>query len=461
MKILFKTINLIIVIFIILVTYQVLRYPIVTSDSGYYLAIARDFYHGKSYFTDLKTPYTPLAILFYGLPFLFVEKTTYLEHQILAILINFLNCYLFYRIIRRISDDRSINIFYSLFFLVTVYYLNGTNILLEPFVLCFQFIAILLYLKNRDNEKSNSLIFCGIAVGFSFLSKQYGLFILLPLFLDMIMRRNFFKKSLYVCAGILLPLSFMAIYMAICGENISQIILNLLGKGAYFDIGNGTGVNYNVKDLVLSLKNYILICLPSLLLIILILLMVKKRLGFSTSLFYLSLFPASFSILLFAYYDHYYIFIVPFTLIPLLFLLNKLNYNKLKTLSVVLLACSLLIIFKNTYYFKNKTIEIHNQQKEFAQKLNSYIPEKSAVYFDGVSSRYYYMCNYETFDYQKLSYSFYPLFTKQTIMDAFNKKNDYLIINKSNENNYLDLKKTSQVRQFQITKDTIIIFKKL
>jgi hypothetical protein len=45
-------------------------FPLLGPDSGYYLAMMRDFYSGKAYFTEIATIYNPLSQLWFDLPFI-------------------------------------------------------------------------------------------------------------------------------------------------------------------------------------------------------------------------------------------------------------------------------------------------------------------------------------------------------------------------------------------------------
>lgn len=460
MRIIINGINVFFVICIIFITFFVLKYSIVPADSGYYLAISRDFYGGKAFFTEIKTSYTPLAIVLYGLPFLWSEKTTYFDHQIIAIFIDFFCAFIFYRISCKISSEKYLNVFYSLFFLLLIYFLDATEIILEPVSVLFQLIAVLFYIKNRKNEKYRNLIFCGVAVALSFLSKQYGLFILIPLFIDLLFQKGFIKKIGGILMGFLFPLLFVSFYLLMNGENFKGIFLNLVGKGAYLDIGNGTGAEYHVADLLASFKKYILICLPAILLLILMLIALIQKKMTVENWFYLLMLPCSSLVLIFAYYSHYYIYIVAFTLLPLVYFLNLVDHKFFKIVGIFLVLVSSSRILRDFYSFRNKRIQLHSEQLEVAKKLNNIVPKKSAVYFDGFSSSYLYLCDFESIDDQKLSYSFYPLFKKQTIINALDQSNEYLIINEASAKYYLELKNTCDREELALKKDTILIYKK-
>lgn len=45
-------------------------FPLLGPDSGYFLAMMRDFYSGKAYFTEIATIYNPLSQLWFDLPFI-------------------------------------------------------------------------------------------------------------------------------------------------------------------------------------------------------------------------------------------------------------------------------------------------------------------------------------------------------------------------------------------------------
>ena len=66
-----KLVASIVIVLIVFLSISYLSYPLLGSDSGFYLAYAREFYKGNIYFIDIATSYNPLAIVILGIPYLF------------------------------------------------------------------------------------------------------------------------------------------------------------------------------------------------------------------------------------------------------------------------------------------------------------------------------------------------------------------------------------------------------
>jgi hypothetical protein len=87
----------------------------------------------------------------------------------------------------------------------------------------------------------------GFLISFSFLSKQYGLFFVAPLCIDLffIQKQHRIKRLLALGVGFMVPVFIFLVYLYTHGASVKQGIGYMLGKGVPIDVGNGTGNSYD------------------------------------------------------------------------------------------------------------------------------------------------------------------------------------------------------------------------
>lgn len=432
--------------------------PIIGPDSGYYLSIGREFYSGKVYFHEIGIPYTPLSIITFGIPFLFDDVPSYQWHLLINIIINIGSYLIFYNLLKRISSNKSRNIFFVSVFVLLSLVFDGRHLMLEPLSVFFQLLALYFYLNFREQYTFKNLFLSAIAICLAFLSKQYGLFILLPIVIDLILyKKEKLKSILLLCTGLLIPLMLFYIYLSSYGVGFVEFIKFILGKGTEFDRGNGTAINvsitYHLRDLLyFVLFNLYLLIIPILLILYFKVLNTKK-------VFFILLFLSSLTVLNFATYFHYFIYVTPYALMLFAYLFSFNKSKKVNLISYVLLGvsfCFWTLYVVSTVKKGNETY-ISKQQEEI-KILNTYIPKKSKVYLDGPSPALYYLCDFQSINLKKISFVFPGYFFSKSIANNM-KSGAYIVTPKNKQTTYENLLEEELVKEVVLGEKEYVILR--
>ncbi|OZV70035.1 ArnT family glycosyltransferase [Winogradskyella aurantia] len=401
-----------------------LVFPFVSYDSGYYLSMMREMHAGQLYFKEIASPYNPMAIVLMGLSFFF--STTYSFEISLFINLSAIasSSFVLYHIMGLINKNKALNLFLSLSFIALCFIYDGNHLVLEPFSVLFQLMALYFYLKFKTTHNKVLIFITGLCIACSFLSKQYGLFILLPVGLDLLWQqrgKQLFKSILFLTLGVLLPIALMYIYYVSFGIEFIEFLEFILGQGVKLDSGSGTGLNATFK--FRHLLNAFLY-IPIVFLLPILLFKTKKN---KDLFFYSLLVICSLSPFLFGAYDHYYQYIFAYIL---LLLVHGLTYSSIevpKTLFLVVLILGVVkISFKLVSEMKHQ-IEDSNIQQNNKRILKDIIPQKSTVYLSGVSPAFYFLGDYKSINLNRIGFSFPGYFYPKTIVNNL-KSGYYLII---------------------------------
>ena len=453
-----KKTSLILVLFVIVfLSVSYLSYPLVGPDSGYYLATAREFYSGKVYFIDIATAYNPLAIIILGLPYLFSSHPDPRFSLIINLFVIWISAFVLYAILQKIKENKNENTFYALFFVLASLLLDGSYLMLEPISVFFQLIGLLFYLINKESFQNKYLVFAGIAIALSFFSKQYGLFILAPIGLDILINKNLIAKKISLLAvGFIIPLSLFYSYLSYNGASFSEFINYILGSGIHLDKGNGTGINYSLTTYLIGFGVFAIYNLYVLFIPILIL-KNRKSIDYKNLLFILLL-PFSLLVLFSASYAHYFQYVLPYSLIAFAFLIatSKVQINKYK--DVIFLISILIMISISVISFTRKQEKIDLQEATL-QQLSPVIPNKSEVYLDGISPAFYYLCDYKSIQLNKIGFTFPGYFFPNTIIQSM-KKNSFLVVSKDAFFSYRSQVRSFSKKEITIDNQTFLVLKK-
>lgn len=445
------------VLLIVFLSISYLSYPLVGPDSSYYLSITREFYNGKIYFVDIATAYNPLAVIILGLPFLFFDHPDPRLSLMINMLVIWASSYLIYSILQKINNNKKENLFYAIFFVLGSLLLDGKHIMLEPISVFFQLLGLLFYLMYKDSEKHNYLIFVGVSVALSFLSKQYGLFILAPIGIDILIhKRTILKNSLLISIGFSLPIVLFYLYLNKNGVSISEFINYILGKGLKLDKGNGTGINYSLTT---YLTGFVLFIFYNLYLLIIPILIIKnrKKIKYMKWIF-VSILPFSILVLFSASYPHYFQYVLPYAIITFAYLIYTSEIQIVKYKEVALFISTLIISAILLFNF-NKRQEKIDLQKEYVKQISSIIPKKSKVYLDGASPALYYLCHFQSIKLNTIGFTFPGYFYPQTIVKNM-EVNSYLVLTKEAYLSYKDLVSSFSKKEISFNNETYLIIKK-
>lgn len=437
-KIFTKTIFFFSCLIFILVVYNLyffIKYPYLGTDSGFYLSVARDVYQGAQYFTEIASSYNPLSIVIIGMPFLFYDDPDARMFLLVNIIIMIFSTKILYNILKEnFKNTKQINILFSLIFFLGYLVFDGRYILLEPSSVMFQLLAFYLYLKSKTSQKLFFLFFVGFFISLSFYSKQFGLFLLIPIFMDILIYKNkWFIKLSVLTIGFILPILILFVYYANYGVSVGKYLLYILGKGIEFDKGIGTGSTIGMFDLFISMIYFILF--NSYFLLIPIAFFKLKEIRKKDSFIYVFTALSSLVVLYFASYFHYFLYILPFFIILTAYVFQyiKTQRHNLIFIGSLIISISLLIVY--SFLSNNKSFEKYNNQKETIVELQKIIPEKSKVYIVDPSKAYYFLGQFNSINSKKIGYCFPNYFYSKTICENL-VKDSFVIISSEKLNEY-------------------------
>lgn len=405
--------------------------PIIGDDSGYYLSIIKEIHNGNCYFTEIAVPYNPLSLFIVSLPHLFLDSVDFRIYLFINILFIIASSVVLYKILNQFCDDKKLKIIFSLLFITINLSLDSGHIMLEPISVFFQILSLYLYFYYRNKNSTLGFLGIGFFIGLSFLAKQYGLFILIPIGIDLIIqKKHFFKKSILIGIGLLFPIIILYSFY-IDQVSLNDFITYILGKGGQFDIGSGTGIDYKFRFkpfLRFIYSNSYILLIP--IFIILYSKKIKQQ-----DIFILLLPISSFSVLFFGLHTHYFQFLVPYCIIVFVYLLSFNTVKKWQTLLLLLIIGSTLrlgyLSGRNFKHYKNDL----NIQKTDLATIQSKIPEQAEVYLSGPSPALYYLANFKSIKLDKISFTFPGYFYPKTIVENMN-KGAYLMVNEKESNSY-------------------------
>lgn len=433
-------------------------FPFVSQDSGYYLSTMRDMHQGHLYFIDIAAPYNPLAIAILSLPYVFVTTTIVSYHLLVNLLIlGFCSLFLF-KILKRFNLSIWLNLFLTVSFLMMCLLYDGNHIMLEPVSILFQLLALQCYLIFRKKEHFATLFLCGSLLGLSFLAKQYGLFLLLPIGLDILLSNGRKLKQIAILSfGILLPVVLLYVYYAYYDTSLIQFVIYILGKGQTFDHGTGTGIHTGFK------LTHLLDCFLYIPFVFAIPFLMKKS-NYREMLFYSVLAFSSLSIFIFGSYDHYFQYIFPYFIILFAFATTTSKKFVSSMLFYLIVVVGIVrICSKTVSTIKHQKIDYQLQQTNLI-KLKNAVPKNASVYLNGISCAYYYLADYHSINLSKIGYAFPGYFYPETIISTM-EPNSYLIVTQNYLDEYQGLtdeftKETIEFRNEDDQIETIYIFQK-
>ncbi len=439
--------------------YSYLIFPTVGPDSGFYLATAREFYAGKIYFHEIGISYNPLAIAIFGLPYLFSENPSYIWHLAINMLVILSASAVLYAILKLIAGRKLLNIYFTLFFILISLVLDGKHVLLEPISVFFQLVALYFYLKYLKDFELKRIFLAGLFISLAFLSKQYGLFIIIPIGLDLLLRNPFkLKIPILLILGFLIPIVLFFTYLNFYGVEFLEYINYILGRGLKLDVGNGTGISAGFFSHPLV---YITIIAFNLYGILIPVLSIKffgnldNKRGLLFSLAIISL-----SVLFFAHYWHYFQYIVPYWLLLFVYLFQHVKLKRNKLFAFVLIGISFLYLSQYGIKGTSGKANYINEQNKFKAVLIENVPVGSEVYLDGVSPAFYYLCEFKSIDLKRIGFTFPPYFFPKTIIKNLN-SGAYIVVSKERFDLYRSDLLNCTIKQINISNRQYFIVRKI
>ncbi len=440
----------------------VYMYPSISNDSGYYLKIAYDLAQGLSFFKELNCSYSPLVMYILSIPFYFNNDTGIVFLFTYYFTVFLIISLLFFQILKFFNSSNKKCFFFTVLLITANFVFEGFHILLEPYVLLFQLMAIWLLLKWK--LKKRALFLTGVFVFLAFYAKQYGLFII-PALVFLLYReakdiRSFISNLSFFMLGFFVPILTLISYFCVY-ENISIkfFLLRLFGIPAIKENEIVTGIDYSVIGVFKKVGQFI-IDFPFFILTVFLFYGTKLKTISQNSKFTLLLLIGAFCTLYFAYYSHYFQLIIPYIIIATVVLYKSFLEEK----SIIVFLLSLVFLVGASLKLKNKFLEKkehYNEQLANMPVLESNVNNKN-VYLHGISPAYYFLCKYNSPNYAVLGYKFpieltlnkisselsvgdciliEPKFFKLEMFDSYITKNDFMVMDGVKQKRILLLEK--------------------
>ncbi len=327
----------------------------VNADAAYYLGVVESFYKGETPYKDLALSYTPLSFYLMLIPrFIAGTPISFFSYLFFLHIISFLNAFLTSVMVYRTTQNRFYALLSSFLFLIYTYYLEGVYLVLEPFVLLFGLLGLLVLLS--DIIKGKHLILSGCCFAFAFLAKQYGLIFLAIGGFYLLIKSTKWKDK--IKSVILLSASFFII-IAFC-----VVLAYILGLSPYLNkIG---GQNYGIRTATIFIDGWkqLIKMFPILLIFPFIIFQRNKfskkhNILILTSLIGIVLFSFQF---IFNVFPHYYLLILPFVILIIILSLDIVIKLKYKIIILLFIGFQLFQPLKFTY--KNTRHLLINQPIE-------------------------------------------------------------------------------------------------
>ena len=442
--------NIIFTIFAVYLSFISISTSFPSNDAGYYLSVVERFNEGYVPYKDFKLNYPPFFIYFISFfKKIFFSSGTFEFYMAFIVLLNICSASILYYLLGFVTDKNPLRYFSSVVFFIYIYAYKGFMTTLEPFVFFFSLLACLIYLVAIIHKKDYCLILCGLFAALSFLSKQFGLAILIPIAGDLIIssieKRARAKHFLYLGLGLFIPLILFCAYV-IFYQNISYSIL--------FDSIIAAGRNYGKKSFILAGKSIIIFIVfyKSASYIMFLPLLIFNRTVWKDRVFRTLIFGAfAFSLpLYFEQFQHYYIYLCPFFIALGLYMTN-LFLNSSKTFksgfSFILAGAALLFIINPVWTVSNLLAKTYDYKKlkdskteiyTIGAQISKYIPKKAKV-LNLSEQRFNYLCDFFPSDIKKWGYKFTDRFNISELKEASSKV-EYALL----DENFISYKDTKR-----------------
>ena len=276
-------------------------------DSGFYLPFAERIAAGYVPYRDIVLHYTPLALyLFSIIPLLLGDAANYLHYLAFLLAVNLINAFILLKILECYAVSRQARITAIMVYLMTLFAYEGEQIILEPFVVIFNLLALLIMLKKSGGSGA---AFCsGLMLGLAFLTKQYGLAGVPGIGLLIILSNKHFTKSilqLICCAvGTVVCVALALFYFIFLQQASLETIMHSFSGGGY------PAQAGNIRILI----NYFLMLAPVLLGLVLVGTQIKNW-NIAELLPPACMFVCFLAPLFVRQYPHYFLLSIPFAVI--------------------------------------------------------------------------------------------------------------------------------------------------
>ena len=439
------------------------------ADSGFYLSVARDIYcYGENYYLSANA-YSPLGMYLLGIPFLFFNSiNSPIIFLVIVFVFNLVNGFFFYQILRYLNIEKLNAGLHTSFFVLYIFLMEGSMIILEPFVLFFILTGLLALLHRH-------FFMAGFLVFLSFYSKQYALFVLPGFLLYPLMGNNFYhekvKCALKVVLGFLIPFIILLILIGfLYSYDFNKAFLKILGITSVGSDATGHGYSYK---LFIYRTIQLLIGYPLLFFwiyftfqnpknTIKILLVINKS-NMNILLLFLLLLAGSLFQLYFAANMHYFILIIPWILLITALIQKEfeLRHPKREIVFTIVFFISLLLAGVTTKNTIDRKLIAYKEQVLESQFIGSVIPKGSKVQIQRltVNPAQFFLLGYHSSNSSKLGYGFDVLYDAETTLNRMDSGSFYICKKELQITNWDRIESMSNYVNPMNLSDSLIIYK--
>jgi len=358
--------------------YSILYAP-VSLDGSYYLSMVERIRDGLIPYRDFTLEYTP--VFFYITAFLknlFSIGINYTFDLSFHFCLQLFVAFLLYKISDLIIQRKDYSYYVAIFYLLISYWITQYEFILEIPSMMWGFWAIYLAIKHK--EKTTVFILVGTIASISFLTKQYGFGFLFLLIYLILFNSNRWKQLMFFLIGYSIPILLFLIFI----PEISTVLF-----------GNGYGiqaVEKSVPDFFIDVLRrmgeacfYFVYRVPVLLVALGLFQFIPRnqRKYAGLLLFGIAGFMLQF---VFALFNHYALYIIPFVSLYTFMILNNIDKNKIifRAYLVILLVVFSFANFKNYSRALSFNRELRSKQFHLAEKIKQKIEPGKTLYIADV-----------------------------------------------------------------------------
>lgn len=354
--------------------YSILYAPI-SLDGSYYLSMVERIRSGLVPYRDFTLEYTPL--FFYITAFiknLFSVGINYGFDLGFHFCIQLIVTILLYKIAVQMAISKWNAYHVAVFYLLISYWITEYEFILEIPSLLWGLWAI--YLALRYQHKSVVFILVGMIASLSFLTKQYGLGFFFLILYQIDFNSNRWKQLFFFIIGYFIPIIFFKL-------RFPEMSIVFFGNGYGLKGAEQTmGIfSYNILKRMLEASGYFLLRVPIFLFAIVFIKLVPPERR--KNVWFLLLGIAGFMIqFVFAIFNHYGLYIIPFVSLFIFLILTYIPSEKwvYKSYIALLILVFGAAVFKNYYRAFAYDHDLRTRQIQLAEKIKQNMDPGKTLY---------------------------------------------------------------------------------
>lgn len=355
---------------------------LINADASYYVGVTRLLMEGKTPFVDFALSYSPLSFYLMCIPFS-IWGPSFNCAIIVLYFVHVVNAFLVYLILHKTSHSKKTAWLGALLFLLYSYVFEGFIYELEPFVVLFGLIALLLL----QNKSTISSLFVGVCCACSFFCKQYGLGFVVLAIIYIILKEKHSKSRINAIIVLLLGFLFFSIFFVTCLVIQGVEPLQMLSL-------SGSDYERNGIRGLLAASYYLIRKLSPLIVAIAVSLLYHKRVIKDYFWIISILGIAGFMLPCYVrFYKHYLLLVLPFIIFVVIHSFHFIEKDIYKKLFVVWIFLSSLIPSCSMHTIYQELSSFRKNQVLVSKEIANYIPKGETNVFLSLNALYLSLTN--------------------------------------------------------------------